>query len=147
MNAKHTPGPWYWHFDGQACASLRTPDRGNLIVMDFIRQGMQSAAPRFAIWPGIEAGEPRERLGGIMKPLPQIAGGVLSLHWTQPVHPDARLIAAAPDLLKACQELLSWYEDSHGLDFCECDNSVDYTCRACQARAAIAKATNVNVSI
>lgn len=53
---------------------------------------------------------------------------------------NARMIAAAPDLLKACQGLLGWYEDTHGLDFCECDNSADYTCRACQARAAIAKA-------
>lgn len=54
---------------------------------------------------------------------------------------DAQLIASAPELLAGCQRLLDWYEDEYGPDYCECDSSVGYTCRACVARAAIAKAT------
>jgi len=38
----------------------------------------------------------------------------------------------------ALQGMLDWYEDSNGAGFCECDKSVDLTCRACVARAALA---------
>ncbi|MHB8817161.1 MAG: hypothetical protein ACYDAE_28385, partial [Steroidobacteraceae bacterium] len=68
-------------------------DRGQLIVMDFARVGMQGAGPRFAHWDGITDGAPRERRGGILED-----GGVDK-------HPDALLIAAAPDMWKALDEL------------------------------------------
>lgn len=93
-STQHTAGPWYWHIDHSGRASLRTPDRGNLIVMDFGRMGMQGATPRFAEWPGIFSGTARQRLGGILMD---------AAHWFSPEsginHPDARLIAAAPDVL------------------------------------------------
>lgn len=82
-----TAAPWYWHTDHDGRVSLRTPDRGNLIVMDLRRKGMQGAEPRFAHWPGIDAGDSRMRRGGILEP------GL--------DHPDARLIAYAPELLDA----------------------------------------------
>ena len=86
----HTPGPWYWHQDHAGRTSIRTPDRGNLIVMDFCRKGMQGAEPRFAHWTGMAEGAPRGRMGGILE------SGLN--------HADARLIAAAPDLLAALKE-------------------------------------------
>ncbi len=79
-----TDGPWEWVFGGLS-PRLTTPDRGKLIVMDFVRRGMQGAEPRFARWDGLGAGEPRGRRGGILTPGYD--------------HPDARLIAASPALL------------------------------------------------
>ncbi len=92
--ALHTPGPWYWHTDHVGNVSLRTPDRGNLIVMDFARKGMQGAAPRLAYWKGLPGGLPRERMGGI-------------LDGFNADHPDAVLIASAPDLLARNAELVT----------------------------------------
>lgn len=139
---KHTPGPWYWHFDAQSRASLRTPDRGQLIMMDFVRQGMHSAMPRFAVWPKMKNGVARERLGGIMKPLPQITGSLLA------EHPDARLIAAAPDLLAACmaQDRAECFNancpDCEGEgDWAECETCTAYFSEAIDLRqSALAKA-------
>ena len=92
--AKHTPGPWglYQRMDG--AVYLATPNRGHLIVMDFVRRGMNSAQARFARWEGDERGN----MGGIMVPTDKME--VLE-------HPDAKLIAAAPDLLHVCKYLLA----------------------------------------
>lgn len=116
MSAQNTPGPWYWHTDYQGRVSLRTPDRGQLIVMQFVRQGMQGAAPRFSHWAGYAEGNPRGRSGGVMD---------IGID-----HPDARLIAAAPDLLVALQAMVERYCDDESLD-----SPIDEV-----ARAAIAKA-------
>jgi hypothetical protein len=90
----HTPGPWEW-FDGTPRGvnniHLATPNRGHLVVMDFVRLGTQSAQPRFATWKGHE----RERMGGIMVKAVDLGDFANN-------HPDARLIAAAPELLTAC---------------------------------------------
>jgi len=93
---KHTPGPWTWWNVGGGPV-LATPDRGRLIVMDFARKGMNGAQPRFSIWDGLD----RERLGGVMK-----SAEVLDLG----KHPDARLIAAAPELLESLKDLLQMIE-------------------------------------
>lgn len=79
---KPTPGPWEWMRDGSGRYMLATPDRGQLIVMDFVRMGMGGAQPRFATWKG----EERERMGGIMLPASKLVLGE---------HPDARRIVAA----------------------------------------------------
>lgn len=107
MTAVHTGGPWYWHVDSNGRISLRTPDRGQLIVMDFARVGMQAAGPRFAYWDGMEDGKPRARLGGIlMAATPNTIAG----------HPDAKLMEAAPDLLaalKLARECIAYCRRAH----------------------------------
>lgn len=84
-----TPGPWQWNNTLQG-ARLETPHSGRLIVMDCTRKGMQSAEPRFSDRNG-------ERRGGIMRPASK-----LDLF----EHPDARLIADAPDLYEALRDLI-----------------------------------------
>jgi hypothetical protein len=96
MSALHTAGPWDWYMHSGERPYLATPDRGRLYVMDFGRKGMQGAAPRFSHWNGIDDGKPRERMGGIMNDGILLKDGSL--------HPDARLMAAAPVLLTASIE-------------------------------------------
>ncbi|MBY0261713.1 MAG: hypothetical protein K2Q20_05185 [Phycisphaerales bacterium] len=84
--AGHTPGPWEWHMYADGTATLRTPDRGLLTVLDAVRKGMSGATVRVAFWQGITEGVGRGRLGGVMRQL-------------NASHPDAELIAAAPRLL------------------------------------------------
>lgn len=115
---KHTPGPWDW-FENNGKPYLATPNRGRLYVMSFARSGMQGATPRFAQWGGIEDGAERERLGGVMYDGIKLPNGDL--------HPDARLIAAAPDLLAALMGVVR-----------VADRATD---EFDAARAAIAKAT------
>lgn len=100
---RHTPGPWAW-FDSERGPYLATPDRGRLYIMGFARKGMQGAGPRFAVWDGIESGVERSRLGGIMEDGLYLQNGDL--------HPDARLLEAAPDLLAALQVVLKTIETS-----------------------------------
>lgn len=129
MSAQHTPGPWYWHTDDNGNVSLCTPNRGRLYVMDFARKGMSSAQPRFSRWEGVERG----RQGGIMTP------GV--------EHPDARLIAAAPDLAAVLRPLMQRVQNLVD-GGCECDLSGGtHSCdmqraanEVADARAALAKA-------
>lgn len=121
---QHTPGPWEWFVRFDGVIYLGTPDKGHLIVMDFARKGMRAAQPRFAVWDGMAAGKPRERLGGILQDGLVVDGAT---------HPDAKLIAAAPDLFAALNRL-----------FQLCDPTISGAWNSAleQARAAIAKATS-----
>jgi len=52
---------------------------------------------------------------------------------------NALLIAAAPDLLSACESLLALWLDYNPDDDCLCDCPNQRPCAQCQARAAIAR--------
>jgi len=93
---QHTAGPWDWYMSDRGEAMLATPDRGRLYVMQPVRCGMQGGTVRFSEW-----GEgPRGRRGGVMRDAKEhLRNGVL-------MHPDALLIAAAPDLLDVVQALV-----------------------------------------
>ena len=93
---QHTPGPWDWYMNDRGEAMLATSDRGRLYVMQPVRCGMQGGTVRFAEWGEGERG----RRGGVMRDAKEhLQAGVL-------MHPDALLIAAAPDLLDVVQALV-----------------------------------------
>ncbi len=85
-----TEGPWHWFCSHNTYRSvyLATKRWGRRFVMDFVRYGMQGAAPRFQV----HDGEDR----GLMYRCDELGdekdhNGDYSLS-----HPDARLIALAP---------------------------------------------------
>lgn len=86
----YTKGPWYWRKMGDNL-SLVAAHSGTLIVMDFVRKGFNSAEPRFGIR--------RDNMGGLMVKATKLEEDGID-------HPDARLIAASPDLFVAAQEAL-----------------------------------------
>lgn len=123
MNQNHTPGPWAWNFTGREF-SLRTTDRGRLIVMGFSRMGMSLAQPTFFKWEG----ENRERKDGFLVKA-QKMGEVHD-------HPDARLIAFAPDIFAALKAMV---EASPCQNRCTLD---DMTCATRKAVSVLAMVEN-----
>lgn len=139
----HTAGPWGW-FGNESGIYLATPDRGRTYVMGFRRRGMNSAEPTF-------------RDGGVMRPASELvrfavgegtAKGFAEGKADRSVyrydisavdHPDARLIAAAPELLEALKGMVGAFGDItitvDGVVQPETDPEI------IAARAAIAKAT------
>jgi hypothetical protein len=92
---KHTPGPWKWSIDLRH-RDIRL-DAGSLVVMDFVRYGMQGAQPRFRL----------PEYGDVLIECAELAKEHSLLgHWP---HPDARLIAAAPDLFEAATQAMVYF--------------------------------------
>jgi len=144
MSAPHTAGPWRWeinekHKSMQLVGGVPTFD---LTVMSFERWGMHGAVAlmretevdgmnimhRCTDW--AQPAEGREHHASWFK--------VLN-------HPDARLMAAAPDLLAALEETLQHaigWADNSGVDLTDPDAVMDGVADFVgRARAAIAKAT------
>lgn len=134
-----TPGPWAWFGNRSGGVYLATPDRGRRYIMGFRRYGMNGAQPTFAI-------------GGIMQPASELVAfavgdgtargfkeadkdpSVYRYDVREIDHPDARLIAAAPDLLEALSWFINDIDSTH-------TKMVDFDANVERARAAIAKAT------
>lgn len=92
--SKHTPGPWEWRFFGDKL-TLCTVGRGCIIVMDFIRKGMNGATARF----GMERTSTDR--AGVMR---------LAEEVDLDTHPDARLLKAAPELLATAKSARDLYD-------------------------------------
>jgi hypothetical protein len=129
-NFKHTPGPWQWDVTHSGEIRLVTPDRGKLYVMGFERKGMRGAQPKFSKW----GDGPRERRGGIMHPFEEAGGAE---------HPDARLIAAAPESHEANKLSLTVLCAIRAAGVLSHDTNIlrDLDSAISANRAAIAKAT------
>lgn len=130
---KHTPGPWAWFGAPDSRGFyLATTHSGRRYVMDFVRMGINRAQPRFQVNGIMEDGRDLCRF----EVAPHVVGveaakkegsGVYRMDIIGFDHPDARLIASAPELLEALKKVVRDWDG-------EPEDMAD-------ARAAIAKAT------
>jgi hypothetical protein len=120
MEAKHTLGPWRWREYGGRI-ELVAPHSGTLLVMDFTRKGWSGAQPRFAIR--------SDSMGGIMR-------DASDMDFEN--HPDARLIAAAPDMLAALELVATGIHRDKKMNACSLSGG---SAAVHAVEAAIAKAT------
>jgi hypothetical protein len=146
--AVHTPGPWVW----QGCLPygirLASRARGLMCVMDFTRMGMSHAQPRFQVnglmTPATELAQFEVGDSSIVGyPKAKTDDSVYRYDVRGISHADARLIAAAPDLLAALKKLV------HFIERMGYDEQVDMLAGSVggldEANNAITKATTSNV--
>lgn len=104
---KFTPGPWQWEFNAnlKSLALCGGRPRFDLRVMDFIRWGVSGAGVRFREdAPGLELMYSLPDRYDWIAPHP---GRGHHASWcANVIHPDASLIAAAPDLYAALEAIL-----------------------------------------
>jgi hypothetical protein len=113
-----TPGPWRWEVSlkSKSIQLCGGRPRFDLTVMDFVRWGMGGARPRFL--------KPSEHIGMLMTDAEEFAvhveGREHHADWFQSLdHPDAHLIAAAPDLYEAAKHaVMEWRLHGQLTDSC-----------------------------
>ena len=128
MSEKFIPGPWRWEINPKSKdASIVARDGMGTTVMQFERWGMHSATPMF---------NTKRVMDGPGHMLPAIDFAVAALgrehhaDWFKVInHPDANLIAAAPDLYAACNGIL---------ELCDKDGRIECKGNSCQILAIVA---------
>ncbi len=109
----HTPGPWAWFGNGKHGVYLATIHSGRRYIMDFVRMGMRGAQPRFQPHRGNGMRPSSELL--MFEVGNQDVRGIKEAEADSSVYrfdvrgidcADARLIAAAPELLDALRALV-----------------------------------------
>jgi hypothetical protein len=121
--ATFTPGPWRWEYNAKhkSVQLVGGKPMYDLTVMDFERWGMSGAVPRFVEPSGVGEGLMLMfRLCDRRDWVEPLKGREHHADWCAAVsHPDARLMAAAPELLAALQDVtdrLAWLnsdDDAH----------------------------------
>ncbi|WP_321953143.1 hypothetical protein [Paraburkholderia bannensis] len=111
----HTPGPWRWEYNAthRSVQLVGGRPKFDFTVMDFVRWGMGGAAPRFI--------EPSEVMNGLqlMHRICDRAdwrapfeGRAHHANWCAGLtHPDARLMAASPELFEEIERTYEWLGD------------------------------------
>lgn len=107
--ASHTPGPWGW-FGNNHGIYLATRRSGRRTVMDFVRMGMRGAQPRFCVSSIMYKAAELVRFAvgdGRARGFEQGKADrtVYRFDISEIDHPDARLIAMAPELLSALEDM------------------------------------------
>lgn len=106
MSAKHTPGPWRWEVNRKSkdIKLVGGHPQFDKTVMDFERWGMGGASPRFALHFG--DAHIMTRLCDRPEWIKPFSGRLHHADWCAgAIHPDARLIEAAPELLEALEAI------------------------------------------
>lgn len=106
MNTKHTAGPWRWEVNRKSkdIKLVGGQPQFDKTVMDFERWGMGGASPRFAL----QFGDAHIMTRLCDKPewIQPFSGRSHHADWCAgAIHPDARLIEAAPELLEELEKL------------------------------------------
>jgi hypothetical protein len=105
MNLQHTEGPWRWEFNATSNIVQLVGGRPQFdkTVMDFSRWGVSGATARLRDT-SVEGMNLMYRLHQQKDWIAPIPGREHHAHWCAAVvHPDARLIEAAPIMLAALQ--------------------------------------------
>lgn len=110
----YTPAPWRWEFNEkskciQICGGIPKYD---LIVMDFVRYGMNGAQPRFNMLHenGMQVMENASKMGCVVE------GREHHQSWFKSIsHPDALLMIKAPEMLEMLKKVLEVH-DHHGFN-------------------------------
>ena len=135
MTTNHTPGPWRWEFNAEHKVLHLVGGRPqyDLTIMDFDRWGMNRAIAtlRDTSEDGMNI---MHRLCDRKDWIAPFPGRAHHANWcADVVHPDMRLMAAAPDLLAALQR---WEEFARDNQWTDADCSF-----LANTHAVIAKAT------